>query len=110
MRGALTPPLDGVSVAAIVLLYVGLIPGSISTGLSALFYAFEKAETPAAISTVTAILKAAFGLAVLAAGWGVLGLAAVSILLNVITLAILAWCARRPAERHAHARPRRFAA
>ena len=94
VRGALTPPLDGVSVAAIVLLYVGLIPSSISTGLSALFYAFEKAETPAAISTVTAILKAAFGLAVLAAGWGVLGLAAVSILLNVITLAILAWCAR----------------
>jgi O-antigen/teichoic acid export membrane protein len=77
-----------------VLLYIGLIPGSISTGLSALFYAFEEAETPAAISTVTAILKAAFGLVVLAAGWGVLGLAAVSIVLNVITLAILAWSAR----------------
>ncbi|MCC7206269.1 MAG: oligosaccharide flippase family protein, partial [Anaerolineae bacterium] len=74
LRGALPPPLDGVSVAAIILLYIGLIPGSISTGLSALFYAFEKAETPAAISTVTAILKAAFGLGALAAGWGVIGL------------------------------------
>ncbi|HVO43123.1 MAG TPA: oligosaccharide flippase family protein, partial [Aggregatilineales bacterium] len=91
------PPADAVEAAqhtttilAILLLYIGLVPGSISTGLSALFYPFEKAEIPAAISTVTSILRATVGVAVLLAGWSVLGLAGASILLNVITLAILA--------------------
>ncbi len=77
------------AIAAVALLYVGLVPNSISYGLTALFYAFEKAEIPAATSTVSAILKAVFGLGVLLAGWGVLGLAGVSIALNIITLAIL---------------------
>ena len=94
VRGALDPPLEAAAIPAIVLLYIGLIPNSISTGLTALFYAFEKAEVPAAISTVTAILKATLGLGALLAGFGVIGLAAVSILLNLITLAILAWSAR----------------
>jgi O-antigen/teichoic acid export membrane protein len=77
------------TVIAIILLYIGLIPNSISYGLTALFYAFEKAEIPAATTTVIAILKAVFGLAALLAGGGVLGLAAVSILLNLVTFTIL---------------------
>jgi O-antigen/teichoic acid export membrane protein len=79
---------------AIVLLYMGLLPSSLSTGLTALFYAFEKAEIPAAVSTVTAILKATLGLTVLLLGWNVVGLAGASIVLNVITLVILALQAR----------------
>jgi O-antigen/teichoic acid export membrane protein len=93
VRSAISPA-DTVAVTAIILLYVGLVPNSISYGLTALFYAFEKAELPAAVGTVTAILKAVFGLAVLLLGWGVIGLAGVSILLNVITLAIMGWQAR----------------
>ncbi|MFN8420735.1 MAG: oligosaccharide flippase family protein [Anaerolineae bacterium] len=88
-RQALPDPLDATGLAAIALLYVGLVPNSISYGLTALFYAFEKAELPAAISTVSAILKAVFGLAALLLGWGVVGLAGVSILINLITLVIL---------------------
>lgn len=88
-------PLDQVTVITVVLLYVGLLPNSISYGLTALFYAFEQAELPAAISTVSAILKAVFGLAALLLGWGVIGLAGVSILLNLITLAILGIQSRR---------------
>jgi O-antigen/teichoic acid export membrane protein len=93
VRSAISPA-DTVAVTAIILLYVGLVPNSISYGLTALFYAFEKAELPAAVGTVTAIFKAVFGLAVLLLGWGVIGLAGVSILLNLITLAIMGWQAR----------------
>lgn len=35
VRSALQPPLDSTAIAAIVLLYLGLIPNSISTGLTA---------------------------------------------------------------------------
>jgi O-antigen/teichoic acid export membrane protein len=90
LRGALEPALDSTTVIAIVLLYVGLIPNSISTGLTALLYAYQKAEVPSAVATITVILKSAAGLAVLLAGWGVIGLAAVSIALNVVTLGMLA--------------------
>ncbi len=95
----LTTP-DQIAEIAIILLYVGLIPNSISYGLTALFYAFEKAEIPAAVSTVIAILKAVFGLAALLLGWGVLGLAGVSILLNVVTFTILNIQARSLLREH----------
>jgi O-antigen/teichoic acid export membrane protein len=88
------PPLTTEAVFAIVLLYIGLVPNSLSTGLSALYYAFEKAEIPAAIQTVSTICKAVFGVAALALGWGVIGLAAVSILTNIVTLMVLAGNAR----------------
>ena len=64
------------------------------TGLSALYYAFEKAEIPAAITTVATISKAVFGVAALALGYGVIGLAAVSIVTNFITLGVMLLNAR----------------
>jgi O-antigen/teichoic acid export membrane protein len=97
VRSGLQPPLENTAIGAILLLYIGLIPNSISTGLTALLYAFEKAEIPAAVSTVTVILKSVAGLAVLLAGWGVIGLAGVSIALNAITLIMLYVAARRAA-------------
>src|SRR5690606_25974279 len=57
-------------------------------------YAFERAETPAAVTTVATICKSVFGLVALLLGWGIIGLAAVSILTNLITLAILWWNGR----------------
>ncbi|MBI5290298.1 MAG: oligosaccharide flippase family protein [Chloroflexi bacterium] len=74
---------------AIVLLAIGLAPSSISTGLTALFYAYEKAEYPAAITTVTTLLKVTFGALALLLGYSFVGLAAVSILVNTITMVIL---------------------
>ncbi len=94
LRSALEPPLDSTTILAIVLLYVGLLPNSISTGLTALLYAYQKAEVPSAVATVTVILKAAAGVAVLLAGFGVIGLAAVSIALNCVTLVLLALSVR----------------
>ncbi len=89
-----SPALDETAIWAILLLYVGLIPNSFSTGLSALFYAFEKAEYPAALATVSTLVKVTLGLGALLLGWGVVGLAGVSIITNVVTLILmvrLAW-------------------
>ncbi len=89
-----SPPLETQAVLAIVLLYAGLLPASISTGLTALFYAFEKAEFPAALTTVSTLVKVSAGLGVLLAGWGVVGLAGAAVLTNLVTLAALSWLAR----------------
>ncbi|MCS6872767.1 MAG: oligosaccharide flippase family protein [Anaerolineae bacterium] len=106
VRGALSPALDSTTIAAILLLYVGLVPNSISTGLTALLYAYQRAEVPSAVATVTVILKSAAGVAVLLAGFGVIGLAAVSIALNVVTLALLALSVRAAMRNHQSERAR----
>jgi len=74
---------------AIVLLLVGLIPGSINGALTALFQAHELMEYPAAITVVSNVLRAALGAVALFAGLGILGLAGVSIVINLVTLVIL---------------------
>ncbi|MEB2288248.1 MAG: oligosaccharide flippase family protein [Anaerolineae bacterium] len=93
-QATVSPALEGQAIVAILLLYVGLLPGSISTGLTALFYAFEKAEHPAAITTVSTLVKVTLGLGTLLLGWGVVGLAGGAVLTNVVTLAALGWLAR----------------
>jgi O-antigen/teichoic acid export membrane protein len=94
-QSAVSPPLTQEAVIAIGLLYVGLLPNSLSTGLSAFFYAFEQAEYPAVIATVATICRAVFGVSALLLGYGVIGLAGVSIITNCITLAIMLVIARR---------------
>lgn len=80
---------------AIVLLTLSQLPSSLSTGISALFFAYERAEVPAALTLVTALLKVAIGTLALLGGLGVIGLALTSIAVNVITLVVLAVSARR---------------
>ena len=93
-QSAVQPPLTAEALTAVALLYLGLLPGTLNTGFSALFYAFERAEIPALTATLATLCKAGFGLLALLLGWGVVGLAAVSILTNVITLLVLAWNGR----------------
>jgi O-antigen/teichoic acid export membrane protein len=50
---------------------------------------YEKAEIPAAMTTLTTIMKVGLGVAVLLMGYSFVGLAAVSIISNIITLVIL---------------------
>ena len=88
-QASIDPPLTVDTLVVIGLLYIGLLPGSLSTGLSALFYAFEKAEHPATITTISTMLKASLGLAALLVGAGIVGLAGVAIVVNMITLTIL---------------------
>lgn len=80
---------------AIGLLYMGLFPASLSKGMTSLFYANEQAEKPAAIATITTMNKAVFGVIVLMLGYGIIGLAAVSILNNLLTFAVLVWTGRK---------------
>ena len=79
----------------IALLYLGLLPQSLSTGLTGLFYAYEKAEYPAAITVVTILIKIAIGVPVLVLTQSIISIAAVSIVVYTITLGILAVLATR---------------
>ena len=87
--------LGGDTVLAIILLAIGMIFSSISTGLTAVFYAYEKAEHPAAVSSFSTILKVALGLIALILGYGFVGLAGVSIMVNVITMITLFMIVRK---------------
>ncbi|MGJ3239273.1 MAG: oligosaccharide flippase family protein [Anaerolineae bacterium] len=92
-QNTVTPlPVEGL--IALVLLYIGLFPASLNKGMTSLYYAYEQAEKPAAIATITTINKTIFGVIVLLLGWGIVGLAAVSIVNNFITLAVLFWAGR----------------
>lgn len=88
-------PLSGDIVLAIGLLAVGMVFSGMAQGVAGLFYAYEAAEYPAAIATVTTLLKMALGVLVLLLGMSYLGLAAVSILVNLITLFLLLSIATR---------------
>jgi O-antigen/teichoic acid export membrane protein len=74
---------------AILLLAIGLIPSNISDAITALFRAYEKFEIPALISTISTFVKVSIGAALLLAGYGIVGLAATSIVTNIVTLIIL---------------------
>ena len=101
----ITPPLGEAGLLAILLLYLGLFPGSLGKGLTSLFYGFQRAEFPAAVTTLATLSKTALGLLALLAGTGVVGLAAASILTNVLTLALLTLGARPLLRGMAAARP-----
>ena len=92
---ALGSPLAPETVWAVLLLYAGLLPGSIAYGLAAVFRGYEKHEIPAAIQTVTTIIRATLGVLVLVGGLGVVGVAGASILTNLATMTILAVLAFR---------------
>ncbi|MDW8069708.1 MAG: flippase, partial [Anaerolineae bacterium] len=91
----LEAPLASETVWATVLLYLGLLPGSLAYGLAALFRGHERHEYPAAIQSVTTLIKVTLGVLVLVGGLGIVGLAGASIVTNFCTLGILAVLARR---------------
>ncbi len=94
-QGAGDVPLTPEAVGAIILLYVGLFPGSLSKGMTSVFYAFQQAEYPAAVTTLSTVSKAVLGVAALLLGYGVIGLAAASIITNLVTLGVLIYAGRR---------------
>ena len=84
-------PLNAAGLLTLGLLYASLIPSSLNNGLSALFYALEKNEIPAAISTSTAIVSVTLRLGALLAGFGIVGLGGAALVINLFTLAMLIW-------------------
>jgi O-antigen/teichoic acid export membrane protein len=83
--GQMTPDI----VAAIAFFAVGLLFSNLADSFSAVFYAYEKMEYPAAISTATALTRVSLGVLALLLGWGFVGLAAVSVVANVVSATIL---------------------
>ncbi len=83
------------TVWAVLLFSLGLIFSSFAEAISSVFYAHEQMEYPAAISSVTTILRVMLGALALLVGWGVIGLAAVSVVVNIVTLLILGLLAAR---------------
>lgn len=88
-------PLTADTLWAIALLVLAQAPATVSLGLSALFYAYEKAEFPAAVSTVTTLLKVGLGAVALILGFGFVGLAGASLIVNTATLILLGALAGR---------------
>jgi O-antigen/teichoic acid export membrane protein len=71
------------------LFYAALLPSILASTATGLLWAAERLEIPAGVSVLTTTLKVMLGVLVLAAGYGLVGLAASSVLLNVITAGLL---------------------
>lgn len=82
------------TVAAIALLWVSLIPANLAGSLSYLFNAYERFEYPTAVGVATTMVAVSLQVAALLAGFGIVGLAAVSIITNVFTLLVLYYLVR----------------
>ncbi|MEM7030119.1 MAG: oligosaccharide flippase family protein [Chloroflexota bacterium] len=76
-------------VYTVMLFTVGLFLSNIADALSALFYAYEKAEYPAFIATMTALMRIAVGAFLLLLGFGIVGLGAASVIGNLLSVVIL---------------------
>ncbi|MEZ4637979.1 MAG: flippase [Caldilineaceae bacterium] len=79
----------GISMAevqAIAIFAAAMLFANWADALSSLFYAFEKMEYPAGLSSAAALLKVTFGALVLLLGWGFVGLAWVSLLMNIVQM------------------------
>jgi O-antigen/teichoic acid export membrane protein len=85
---------DDAAVAA-ALLCLALLPGNVAATYSALFYARERIEVPAALTVATTLLKVALGLVALLAGRGIVGLAGVAVVGNLATAVALGVLAAR---------------
>ncbi|MBI3974097.1 MAG: flippase [Chloroflexi bacterium] len=82
-------------VATVALLGLGLVPGAVSAAGTALFNAHERMTFPAAVQVAGAALTAVLGGALLLLGNGIVALALVSLVVNVLTAATFAVAARR---------------
>ncbi len=78
-------------VVTVALLAVGTLFSNLSDGLTAMFYAHEKAEYPAMIASVTTLTRVSLGALTLLLGWGIIGLAGVSLVANLVTFIILGY-------------------
>lgn len=83
-------PVEPDVTAAIGLLVVALVPGHLNAALTSAFQGRERMVAPAAVMIVSALLTMTLGALALTAGYGFVGMAAVSIAVNAVTFVILA--------------------
>ncbi|WP_322494262.1 flippase [Chloroflexus sp.] len=84
----LSEPLTAEGQLAIWILLLTLVPSAYSGAVTALYNAAERMEVPAAVEVLTALLSFLARIAVLALGWGVIGLAWAAVLVSSITAVI----------------------
>ena len=82
-------------VQALAILAFSMLFANWADALSSSFSAFEKMEYPAGLASASSLLKVTLGALVLLFGWGFVGLAAVSLLINIIQLVWLYQLLRR---------------
>jgi len=75
----------------VAILSVGTLLSNLSDGLTAVYYAHEKAEYPAAIASITTFARVSVGALVLLLGWGIIGLAGASLLANLVAFVVLSY-------------------
>ncbi|MBI2954358.1 MAG: oligosaccharide flippase family protein [Chloroflexi bacterium] len=80
--------LDSETTLAIILLATSLLPANIAAAFSSLFLAHEKMEYPALVTVGTTLLKVVLGGVALLLGWGIVGLAGVSVVVNSVTAVV----------------------
>ncbi|TEU15760.1 MAG: hypothetical protein E3J25_03450 [Anaerolineales bacterium] len=85
----LTASLETSTVLALALFWVALVPSNIAASFGAVFNAYERMEVPAGVTTLTTLLKVSLGAIALIVGTGYVGLAAVSIVVNLATMIVL---------------------
>ncbi len=71
-------------IQAIAILGAAMLFANWADGLSSVFYAFEKMEYPAGLSSAAALSRVALGALVLLLGWGFVGLAGVALFMNIL--------------------------
>ncbi|MFN8446756.1 MAG: oligosaccharide flippase family protein [Caldilineaceae bacterium] len=76
-------------IQAIALLSLSMLFSNWADGLSNCFNAFEKMEYPAGLSTAANMVKVTLGMLVLLLGWSFVGLALVSVIVNLFGLLLL---------------------
>ncbi|MBN1400461.1 MAG: oligosaccharide flippase family protein [Anaerolineae bacterium] len=91
---SIASPLQPATVLAISLFMIGLLPSNISASFSALFNAYERMEIPASVTVMTTLLKVTLGTVALVLHGGYVGLASVSIVVNLITMITLYYLVR----------------
>ncbi|NPV07598.1 MAG: oligosaccharide flippase family protein [Anaerolineae bacterium] len=82
-------------VAAVAVFSVAVFLGNVADALSAVFYAHERMEHPAFVSTGTTLVKVTLGAIILLAGGGFVGLAFASIASNLFTVLVLGYLLTR---------------
>ena len=87
-------------ITAFVLLCLALIPGNISATLTALFNAWERIEIPAGVSVAINLARVTLGTAALLVGAGIIGLAAIALVLNIALVVIFTLIVRRALQVH----------
>jgi O-antigen/teichoic acid export membrane protein len=93
------------STIALLLLILSIVPDSWSDAANSICNAFEDMVSPALLTVLKNVLKVALGLALLAAGWGAIGLAATALFTNLATSGLFTRLVRRLGVRPVWALP-----